>query len=327
MLALTLAWPWARSLFRFGPLHGDDLALTLGAGDRLTLSGTSSLGGLINGAGSVSAANATLTKGLVIGGTDALTITGTATQNGNITIGDATSSAASVTLAKGASWTISGAFGIAQGAATTSSLTVAGTLTRSGATGTSAIGVAVTDTGMIEAAVGTLDLANAVSGNGALQIDAGAVLEIDAAAAKSLTATFSGSGATLALKAPTAFASTIAGFAVGDTIDLLKIAATGASINAKDQLVIVNGATKVATLQLTGAYSGATFTIGSDKHGGTNITPLTASMVPPPAGASPAPSTQAMVAAMAGLGAGAWSALTPSALLDHTRPMLSIPPA
>ena len=32
MLSLTLLWPFARGLFRFGPLHWDDLALTLGAG-------------------------------------------------------------------------------------------------------------------------------------------------------------------------------------------------------------------------------------------------------------------------------------------------------
>ena len=32
ILALTLAWPVASHLFRFGPLHPDDLALTLGAG-------------------------------------------------------------------------------------------------------------------------------------------------------------------------------------------------------------------------------------------------------------------------------------------------------
>ena len=32
MLGLTLAWPFASGLFRFGPLHVDDLALTLGAG-------------------------------------------------------------------------------------------------------------------------------------------------------------------------------------------------------------------------------------------------------------------------------------------------------
>jgi P-type Ca2+ transporter type 2C len=32
ILALTLVWPVAANLFRFGPLHADDLALTLGAG-------------------------------------------------------------------------------------------------------------------------------------------------------------------------------------------------------------------------------------------------------------------------------------------------------
>ncbi|ESQ85020.1 hypothetical protein AEAC466_04760 [Asticcacaulis sp. AC466] len=32
MLALTLLWPFARDLFRFGPLHWDDLCLSLGAG-------------------------------------------------------------------------------------------------------------------------------------------------------------------------------------------------------------------------------------------------------------------------------------------------------
>ncbi|RJF70338.1 cation-translocating P-type ATPase [Rhodopseudomonas palustris] len=31
VLGLSLAWPWLRELFRFGPLHGDDLALTAGA--------------------------------------------------------------------------------------------------------------------------------------------------------------------------------------------------------------------------------------------------------------------------------------------------------
>ena len=32
MLGVTLLWPAASTLFRFGPLHLDDLALTLGAG-------------------------------------------------------------------------------------------------------------------------------------------------------------------------------------------------------------------------------------------------------------------------------------------------------
>jgi Ca2+-transporting ATPase len=32
VLALTLLWPSASDLFAFGPLHADDLSLTLGAG-------------------------------------------------------------------------------------------------------------------------------------------------------------------------------------------------------------------------------------------------------------------------------------------------------
>jgi Ca2+-transporting ATPase len=32
MLSVTLLWPFASGLFRFGPLHWDDFAVTLGAG-------------------------------------------------------------------------------------------------------------------------------------------------------------------------------------------------------------------------------------------------------------------------------------------------------
>ena len=32
ILCVSLLWPWARELFRFGPLHADDLAVTFGAG-------------------------------------------------------------------------------------------------------------------------------------------------------------------------------------------------------------------------------------------------------------------------------------------------------
>ena len=280
--------------------EGSAATLTLGAGDKLTLSGSTTLAGVINGAGSVSAASATL-KALVIGGTDALVIAAAAIQAGAITIGDGASSAATRTVAKTGALTIAGAFAIGEGAGATSSLTVAGALTKAGTTGTSRIAVAVTDSGLVEAADGTLDLTSAVSGSGALKIDAGAVLEVDAATSKSLTTTFDGAGATLALKTPTAFASTIAGFGVGDTFDLLKIAATGASINARDQLVIVDGTTTVATLQLTGTYSGATFAVGADGHGGTDLSLTAAGAVRP----SAAPSVQALICAMAGLGGSA----------------------
>ncbi len=292
--------------------------LTVATGDKFTLSGASSLGGLINGAGTVTAANATLDKGLVIGGTDVLTITGAATQTGTITIGDATANAAKLSIAKGASLSINGAFGIAEGTATTSSLTVAGTLIKSGATGRSVIALATTDTGLIKVATGTLDFAAALTGTGALKIAAGAVLEADSTVAKTLTVNFNGATVTLALKAPSTFAATIAGFAPTDTIDLLKIAATGASINAKDQLVIVNGGATVAKLRLTGTYTGATFTIGADGHGGTDVTLATAAVVPPP---------HALIAAMAALGSGAGAMLATVAHGETWRPALLAPRA
>ena len=37
MLCLSLLWPFLSSLFRFGPLHSDDLTVTLGAGVVLLL--------------------------------------------------------------------------------------------------------------------------------------------------------------------------------------------------------------------------------------------------------------------------------------------------
>jgi hypothetical protein len=124
-------------------------------------------------------------------------------------------------------------------------------------------------------------------------------------AASALTATFNGAGAVLALGKAAKFAATIAGFTTGQAIDLLKTVATGATLNGSDQLVIVNGATTIATLQLTGTYAGDTFNVASDGHHGTNITISTgAAIAQRPAAAAVAPAHQ-FIAAMAGLGVGA----------------------
>ena len=181
--------------------------------------------------------------------------------------------------------------------------------------GTSTIGVATIDAGLVEAAIGRLDFVRALTGSGALRVDAGAVLETDSIVAKTLTTTFNGGSATLALKATSKFASTIAGFAPTDVIDLIKIAATGASINGSDQLVIVNGGKTVMTLQLTGSYSGATFSVGSDGAGGTDVKMLTVATVQP----------QAFVAAMAGIGGAAGAAVTGAQPLNTEAPRLLAP--
>jgi hypothetical protein len=175
-----------------------------------------------------------------------------------------------MTIAKGATWDIDGDVGIAIGTSKKSAITISGTLIKSAGTGVSVVGVKLTDNGLVEAASGTLDMTQVLAGKGALKIDAGATLELGANVAK--TVTFAGAGAILALGKAARFAATIVGFAAGNTIDLLKTAATGASVNANDQLVIVDGTKTVATLQLRGDYAGDTFNVTSDGHKGSDIT-------------------------------------------------------
>ncbi|MFZ1963651.1 MAG: hypothetical protein WAU78_09350, partial [Roseiarcus sp.] len=107
--------------------------------------------------------------------------------------------------------------------------------------------------GTIEVASGALTLEQALTGSGTVTMDA---------------------GTTLALAAPQGFANTISGFSSGDTIDLIGVAATDASINASDQLVVTEAGTSVATLHMTGSYPGAglQFLLASDGRGGTAIT-------------------------------------------------------
>jgi hypothetical protein len=92
------------------------------------------------------------------------------------------------------------------------------------------------------------------------------------------------------------FESRIRGFTTGDAIDLLNTAATAATFEADDKLVITDGGSAVATLRLIGAYGGSTFTVASDGHGGTDITfttvlsPSAAPLIQAMAAVAPSPS-------------------------------------
>jgi len=84
--------------------------------------------------------------------------------------------------------------------------------------------------------------------------------------------TFARAGATLALASASKFAATITGFAAGDVIDLLATTATSATLGAGDILTIMDRSHAVASLQLAGTYTGYTFAVASDHHGGADIT-------------------------------------------------------
>jgi hypothetical protein len=160
--------------------------------------------------------------------------------------------------------------------------------------GETAIAAHMYDGGVVEVATGSLDFASRLDGAGVLKIDPGATLEADAGAVSTLTVTFDGAAATLALASPKAFGATLVGFATGDVIDLLDLTATGASVNGDDQLVVVDGGKTVATLQLSGNYVGATFVTSSDGHGGTDVVVQNVS--------GPAAPVHAFIEAMAGFG-------------------------
>jgi fibronectin-binding autotransporter adhesin len=308
--------------------EGAGATLTLTTGDKYTFGGAVTLSGTVDGASTLKVSNATV-NGLTIGGTADLEDAGTVEQTGAITVGDRTSSAAVLTIAAGADYTIE-AGGIALGKAKTSSIKNSGTLTDAAA-GVTVIAVKTNDTGSVVVMDGTLDFSGALTGTGTMTVDSGANLEADRTAASTLTVTLDGGDTTLALKEAKKFAATISGFAQGETIDLLATKATAATINASDQLVIVNRTKVVATLQLTAANAGETFTVGSDGNGGSDITVATGGgAAPPMAPRAPLAGVAAshqFVAAMAGFGAGVGGAAIAVGVahLDASRSMLGSP--
>jgi len=243
-------------------------SLTVATGDTLALTGTASLAGTVTGGGTVSVSNGTV-SGLVVGGT--LDDLGTVHQTGLVTIGDSSSNAATLSIASGDSYDIGANVNIAIGASAASAIDDNGLLIKNGGTGISIVALGIVDNGQVEAATGTLELSKAVTGSGTMTVEAGATLELGSSAAATLGLTFGGASATLALTNPASFAATIEGFAATDKIDLVNIAATAATLETGDQLLITNGANTVATLQLSGAYTGYTFNTVSDGHGGTDI--------------------------------------------------------
>lgn len=106
---------------------------------------------------------------------------------------------------------------------------------------------------------------------GTVNLDSG-TLSIGFSQLNATAIDFVGSKTVLALTGtPQSLASTISGFAVGDVIDFVRNSVTSATLNANDQLVIVNNATTLATLQLGGNYSHATFNIVGDGASGSDI--------------------------------------------------------
>jgi len=179
---------------------------------------------------------------------------------------------------------------------------------------------AVANNGTVDAAGGGLTITQDVSGTGQITIEDASALAVDGNVAAGQTVTFESASGRLALASAAGFAGTIADFAVGDVIRLIDTKATTVGYNAaKDTLTIRNNGALVATLQLTGDYSGDTFSLSDDGKGGTQITVAAAASAARlhrfvEAAAASSPSDMASVGTIVPANAGQASAL----LAAHT---------
>jgi hypothetical protein len=307
--------------------HGTSAA---GAGVRLDA------GGLVtNGAASTAGATITGAVGVQAGTSGAATVINYGAIQGTSGVAVVLGSAADrLVVEAGSTWMGSvegggGALELASGAGTLSGLGATGSIsgaetmtfsgfgaydldagtqwTLSGADTLSA-GATLTIDGEAEIE-GDLVSRGAIAGAGRLTIATGATLRSSSTVADALTVSFDGGTGTLALARPGRFGATISGFAASDTIDLTGIAATRATLDARDRLEIFDGATRLARLQLSGNFTGASFAVRADGRGGTDITL---------AGASP----HSMIAAMAGLGVSSAAARLGEARIDIGEPRL-----
>ncbi|WFU22125.1 VCBS domain-containing protein [Bradyrhizobium sp. CB1717] len=186
------------------------------------------------------------------------------------------------------------AFNISSSAGT-GTVNVAGSYEKTGG-GTTAISTALTNTGVIDAKAGTLDLAGSIANSGTLKAEGGGTLlvagnvtgagdvivgndgtvEFGGNVGAGQTISFSGAPGTLKIDHPASFSGTIAGFSgATDSIDLVGINYNSAqfsqSFNATTGILTVTDGTNTANLHFSGPTFG--FTATTDGAGGTLIKP------------------------------------------------------
>jgi hypothetical protein len=129
--------------------------------------------------------------------------------------------------------------------------------------------LSIANTGVVEVQSGSLDVTAGVTGLGSFTIDSGGLLEFAASVAAGSVITFQGSAGTLKLDDVAHFTGSVTGFTFGDTIDLVGINPASVTVSNSGPLQIGYG---TGSITLAGSYNPADFTIGTDSHGGTDVT-------------------------------------------------------
>ena len=151
-----------------------------------------------------------------------------------------------------------------------------------------------------------------------LTIYSGSRLTLSGASAHNYTLANNTTAVTIVtLAAGASETGTLHGFVTSDKLDLAGVLFASASksfafnaIASSGGKLIVTDGTHSETVTLAGDYTGATFTLSSDGHGGTDVT--VAGAVAAVRQVSPASSPQALVSAMAGLAGPSGLGLSPS---------------
>jgi hypothetical protein len=127
----------------------------------------------------------------------------------------------------------------------------------------------VLNDGLIEAKAGyNLDLADAITGTGTIQIDPGCRVELSGQVAASQTVSFTATGETLRLDSALGFAAQVANMASGDMIDVAGTPVTSVALS-NGTLVLGTGAGQFR-LDSTAPLAGA-FEVGTDTHNGSLV--------------------------------------------------------
>ena len=254
------------------------------SGGSLVLTGDDTLAiGTVEGSNLLKTEGTTTVSGLAIGGTVEWENTGTVTESGEtvtVTIGDSSGDEAELFNTSTGTYDSADDSGIDRGSSKASYIKNAGLFEKTGGTGTSAITPAVTNSGTLEAASGTLEFKGAVTGTGTDEISGRATLEFYATVAAGQTVSFAGSGGELLLHDPAGFAGSISGFdeAGAGSNDTIRVAApwdfTGFTENAgstEGTLGFSNGSSTLS-LTLIGDYNANDFVQQTGPHGSTLIT-------------------------------------------------------
>lgn len=224
-------------------------ALQLG-GNQMTLTGKAAIGGAVQGPGKLVLAGFTTLTGTTVFDGATLENRGFLTQSSgffsNLNIGTTPADAAKVVNAKGATWTIDEDVGAVLGAA--AGLTNAGLFQKTGGAGTYTVAggtvvnsgtlaaasgrillaAPLTNTGILAADGGWLDIQGAVAGTGSGRIAQAGILTFHAGVAATQTIAFGKGAGTLDLRLPAGFAGSVTGYAAGNIIDIHGQVATGA---------------------------------------------------------------------------------------------------